>query len=267
MSNAKNVGQEIKSCLLIGSTGGGKTSQFLTYPGKKYALLFDTNAIATLRGHDIEYDEYIPEHLDLDVVTLKTNVRDKFSKAPEPKTYITFERDLEEKMRTNYFEDYDSIMIDSTTMFTDIVMDRVLWLNGRFGKQPEMADYAACTNTIIKVYRTLLGFRKPILITGHIEFQKDETTQRFQNTLAFLGQLRRRIPLMFNEVWLAYGEPNRDGKMSYYVRTRQDRQNQFLRCTSEFVETVENVTLDYKKPLESQGVGALLDRTVIASGG
>ena len=266
MPNAKDIDKEVQTVLLVGGTGGGKTTQFLTFPGKKFAYIFDNNALASLRGFDLEYEQFIPEHVDLDVVSLKANTRDRFSKAPEPKTYVNFEKDLEERLRTGYFDDIDAISIDSTTMLTDIVMDRVLHLNGRFGKQPEQTDYVATTNTIIKIYRTLLGLQKPIFVTGHIEYKQDEATGRMQNTMAFLGRLRQRLPIMFSEVWLAYGDLDRDKNMRYYVKTRQDRQNPFLRCTMRHIDNTEDVTIDFSKPVEGQGIFELLDRQAIAQG-
>lgn len=263
MPNARDVGQEVESILLVGSTGGGKTTQFLTFPGRKFAYVFDTNALASLRGHDVEYEEFIPEHLDLDVVSLSANKRDRTSKPPEPKTYQLFETDFETRLRNGFFNDIDAISIDSTTMLTDIVMDRVLYINGRFGKQPEMTDYVATTNTMIKLYRTILGLGVPVFITGHIEFQKDETTGRMQNVMAFLGRLRQRFPMMFSEVWLAYGDVDKDGKVRYYVQTRQDRQNPFLRCTHPSIGFKEDVTIDFTQPTEGQGVYSLLNRAMV----
>ena len=265
MPNARNVEKDVQTLLLVGSTGSGKTTQFLTFPGRKFAYIFDQNALASLRGHDVEYEEFIPEHIDLDVVSLKANTRDRYSKAPEPRTYVQFEQDIEAKLKSGFFDDIDAISLDSTTMLTDIVMDRVMHLNGRFGKQPEQGDYVATTNTIIKIYRTVLGLKIPIFVTGHIEFGKDDTTGRMQNTMAFLGRLRQRLPIMFSEVWLAYGDESKDN-MSYKIRTRQNRTNPFLRCTSRFINTVEDVTLDFDNPLEGQGVWGLLERTDIAKG-
>ena len=258
MPNAKDVDRGIQTVLIVGGTGSGKTTQFLTFPGKKFAYIFDQNALASLRGFDIEYEAFIPEQLDLDVVSLKANTRDKFSKPPEPKTYINFELDFENKLDTGFFDDFDSVAVDSTTMLTDIVMDRMLYLNGRFGKQPEQIDYVGTTNTIIKIYRSLLGLQKPIYVTGHIEFKQDEATGRMQNIMSFLGRLRQRLPIMFSEVWLAYADPDRDENMHYYIQTRQDRKNPFLRCSSRLIANTEDVTLDFNKTLEGQGIGGLL---------
>lgn len=267
MPNAKDAPATVTTILNVGSTGSGKTSGFLTLPGKKFIYIFDPNALATLRGHNVEYEAFLPEHLDLDAVTLKANTRDNLSKAPTPITYIEFERHIEEGMETNYFDQFDNIGLDSITTLQDVVMDRIMHLNGRFGKQPEMTDYVATTNTIIKIFRTLLSFNKLVYITGHIEYKQEEITSKMLNVMDFIGRLRRRLPILFSEVWLSYGDPDKEDKMHYFVRTQQDRYNPYLRCSSRFINPIEDVTIDWDKPLEGQGVGGLLERQTIAQGG
>lgn len=266
MLNAKDVDKQLETLLVVGTTGSGKTSGFLTLPGKKFMYIFDPNSLATLRGHDVDYELFLPERLDLDVVTLKANIRDRASKSLEPKTYNMFERDIEAKMESGFFDSYDAIGVDSVTTLTDVVMDRCTFLNNHFGKNPEMVDYVATTNTVIKIFRTFLGFEKPLYVTGHIEFKQEEATSKMQNVMAFLGRLRQRMPILFSEVWLAYAEPDKDKKMHYYVRTQQDRYNPFLRCTSKFVDPVEDVTIDWSRDPEGQGIGELLGRTSISKG-
>ena len=86
------------------------------------------------------------------------------------------------------------------------------------------------------------------------------------NVMDFIGRLKRRLPLLFSEVWFSYGEPDKQEKMHYYVRTQQDRYNPYLRCSSRFIDPVEDVTVDWDKPLEGQGIGGLLERVTIAQG-
>ena len=56
-AEAKNIAPH--TFLMLGPTGSGKTSQLLTLPGKKFAYLFDPNAILSLRGHDITMKNFI----------------------------------------------------------------------------------------------------------------------------------------------------------------------------------------------------------------
>ena len=71
MPNARDAHEtSAHKFFLLGDTGAGKTAQFLTLPGKKFIYLFDPNAILTLRGHDVDYEEYLPDRLNLSVKSL-----------------------------------------------------------------------------------------------------------------------------------------------------------------------------------------------------
>jgi len=268
MPNAQDSPATVITILNVGSTGSGKTNGFLTLPGKKFMYIFDPNALATLRGHDVDYELFIPERLDLDAVTLKALNRDKFSTPPEPKTYITFEDHLESGMDNGFFDQYDVIGLDSITTFQAVVLDRILWLNKRTGEHPTIADNVATVNTAIRVFRTLITPNKMIYVTGHVDYKQEDEKEggKMRNVMYFLGGLRKRLPVLFSEVWLSYGEPDRQDKMHYYVRTQQDRYNPYLRCSSRFINPIEDVTVDWDKPLEGQGIGGLLERTTIAEG-
>lgn len=267
MPNAKDAPLGISTVLNVGSTGSGKTAGFLTLPGKKFIYIFDPNALATLRGHDLDYELLLPEQLDLDAVTLASAKRDKFSKPPEPITYTKFEDHLESHLNDGFFDEFDVIGLDSITTFTAVVLDRIQHLNGRFGEHPTIADNVAVVNTMVRVFRTLLSLKKTIYVTGHIDFKQEEDSGRMVNVMYFLGGLRKRLPILFSEVWLSYGEPDKKEKMHYYVRTQQDRRNPYLRCSSRFISPVEDVTIDWDNSPEAQGIGGLLERTSIAQGG
>ena len=68
MPNAKDAEvSPVESILAIGTTGVGKTTQFLTLPGKKFIYLFDPNALRSLAGHDVDYEEFRIDSMDLDL--------------------------------------------------------------------------------------------------------------------------------------------------------------------------------------------------------
>ena len=184
VQSAKDYKDVGNSLLVIGYSGSGKTQGLTTIKGRKFAYVFDPNALQTLKGFDVDYVEFLPERIDLDAVTLKKEQRDTYSKALEPRTYVEFEADIEDRIEEGFFENYDAIAFDSMTTMQDIVMDRIMYLNKRFGKWPEIADYTATVNTVIKILRTATALRKkngkPLLLylTGHIDFTKDDATGR-----------------------------------------------------------------------------------------
>ena len=72
------------------------------------------------------------------------------------------------------------------------------------------------------------------------------------------GRLRQQIPLMFSDIFSIVSEPDKDGKQQYLLRTTNDRTQQFHR-TSMHLDPFENVTIDWKQPVEGQGLGDIIN--------
>ncbi len=258
MPNAKDHKAGNGKILAVGTTGAGKTSGFLSLPGKKFIYIFDPNALETLRGHDIDYEIFIPIQLNLNAVPLKAGLADTHTKTPEPTTYVEFEKDFEEKLSSGFFDDYDVVALDSMTTFSDLVMDRIMHLNGRFGKWPEQADWTATMNTINNVIRTFVNINATVYLTAHIEFKQEEATSKMINQLSLIGRLRNKLPLLFSEVWQFYADVDKDNKTHYYIQTQQDRYSPYLRSTLKHLNRIEDVTIeDWANPTQS-GIGKLL---------
>src|SRR3990167_8683448 len=134
MPNARDPGTDIpKRILLLGDTGSGKTSQITTLPGKRYVYVFDSNALNTLKGHDVDYDEYLPTHISSAVASLAKGKADPRSTTSSD-VYARFEREFDERVGAGFFDQYDWLCFDSATTLLDLIMDRVLSINGRFGQ-------------------------------------------------------------------------------------------------------------------------------------
>lgn len=268
MPNAKDA--DVKSqhkIFIMGTTGAGKTSQFLTLPGKKFVYIFDPNALITLQGHDVDYEEFLVDQLNLNVTSLKKDVGDKKGKHTLSTTYTQWEEDYESKLASGFFNDYDWVGMDSFTTFSDLVMDRVLAINGRGGQWPQQDDYGPQMNTISNVVRTMTAMGKGLYFTGHTELIKDELSGRVFNQPVMTGRLKVKLPLLFSEI--LYMEA-REGKehTEYMLQTQPTRQMPLIRCTlkglndkKEIVrlEPFEDVTLQHNEPLEGQGLGGIIN--------
>lgn len=247
--------------LVVGGTGGGKTSQIPTLPGRKFAYLFDANALLTLRGFDVDYEQFLPEDLSVDVSSLSAGNKAKSAKLSKraSEQYVNWEKDFEAKRTSGYFDDYDWICLDSCTTFLDIIMDYVLTVNGRPGEWPNQDDYGPQMVTFVNVIRTLVGLGKSIYCTGHLLLEKDEKYGRVINMMMMTGRLRGKIPLLFSDVWAADHDVDRDGVSSYTIQTKPDTKTPNLRTSIKGLEMYENVTIDFSQPPEGQGIGGILN--------
>lgn len=244
--------------LLVGSTGSGKTAQIATLPGRTFAYLFDPSALATLRGFDIQYEAFYPSKVNIAAQSLTKGKQDTpKSKEDASEVYRLWETDFEAKTKAGFWDSIDNICFDSFTTFSDVVMDRILFLNGRPGHFPQQDDWTAQMQAITNVVRTLVGMNKLLLFTAHDEFKQDETTTRMQNVLVLTGKLRVKIPLLFSEIWHMECQSKPDAH-KYVAQTRPDRMNPTIRCTIRDLEMFEDVTItDWKKPSGS-GIGRIL---------
>jgi len=260
MPNALGAAATVKhKFLLLGDTGSGKTTQLLTLPGKKFAYLFDPNAILSLQGHDIDYEEFLPDRLNISIKSLKKDVGDKTTNFKND-LYLDWEKDFNEKITTNFFDAYDVIAFDSATTFLDLIMDRILTINGRAGGWPQQDDYGPQMLAFTNVCRSLMALNKIILMTGHLEVKQDQLTQKIFRTPMMTGRLRTKIPLLFSDIFICEVENDGRGKISHKIQTVPDRITTTVRSSIKGLAAFEDVTVDFKKPLANQGIGGLLKR-------
>ena len=71
-------------------------------PGRKFAYLFDPAALPSLRGLDIDYEQFLPECLELDATLKGFNKGakdDKLKTSREPTVYMRWVEDLNKRCR------------------------------------------------------------------------------------------------------------------------------------------------------------------------
>lgn len=259
MPNASNIAiSPHKKFLLIGETGSGKTTQFLTLPGKKYAYLFDPNALLSLRGHNVDYDEYLPSTLGTAITSLsKDKGGDKMS-VKVSDVYQRFEQEFNERVQSGFFDQYDWISFDSATTLLDLMMDRVLTINGRFGQWPHEDDYGPQMIAFINLCRTITAMGKGLFMTGHVETKQDRVTKKISTRPMMTGRLTAKIPLLFSEVFNTDVDVDEKGHAVYRIQTVPDGTIKTARTSIKGLEPFENVTIDWSKPVEGQGIGGIL---------
>lgn len=259
MPNSKDAkGKVARKYLMLGDTGGGKTTQLLTLPGKKFAYLFDPNAILSLQGFDVDYEEFMPDRLNLSAKSLAKGVGDKTTPNLKNDLYVEWEKDFHDRLDKGFFDPYDVIAFDSATTFLDLIMDRVLTINGRPGSWPQQDDYGPQMLTFTNVCRTLTSLGKTIYMTGHLEVKQDKLTQRIYRGPMMTGRLRTKIPLLFSDIFVCEAENDGQGNMAYKLMTMPDRTTTTVRNSFKGLKVFENVTIDFNKPVEGQGLGNLL---------
>lgn len=270
MANAKDLSPQGKrKILVLGHAGSGKTSQLLTLPGKKFAYIFDPNGLAAIRGHDIEYEFFPPDPVPFDVRTLrgadKGGKGDAVMYGLTSSSYVRWEKDVAEKLKSGYFQQFDVIAFDSCTTLLDLILDRLLTLAGRAGQWPQQDDWGPQMIAFQNIMRTFTGLDKTLYVTGHICYDKDEHIGRIFRLPMMTGRLRDKIPLLFSDLFIAIAEgvvnPASGGQgVKYLLQTVPDTLTPIVRTTLRGLSPYVDVTIDWTKPVVGQGLGGLLSR-------
>ena len=123
----------------MGSTGSGKTAQIATLPGKTFAYLFDRAPCQPSEDLTLRYEQFSPTKVKLVAQALAKGKGDQPQSRIEDasEVYRLWEKDFEDRVASKYWDTIDNIAFDSFTTFGDIVMDRILHLNGRSGHFPQ----------------------------------------------------------------------------------------------------------------------------------
>lgn len=223
--------QENIKLLLFGDSGSGKTVFSTGWPGPIHVLDFDnkiSSAAAFWQGqaqlNEITYENYGPvdsrgtsaERCNAAVGQMK-----KDGKLPR------------------------TLVLDSLTTFSDEVMRYLMRLNPgikRFEtKGAQVAaqqDYQVARLFFKQVLTELINLPCNIVVTAHIQIDKDETTGEIFRTPMLAGKLSRELPIYFSEVYRSYAK---DGK--YWAQTKSDARYQ---CRTQIRGIPAEIELKYE---------------------
>ena len=249
--------------LALGNTGSGKTTLGLTAPGKKFAYYFDQNALNTAikfkkyADFELTYETYFADHVNLDVRSMSKGKGDRISVVRGDETYVEWEKHLENMIEKGLIKPYDWMIFDSLTTFSDMVMDRVLTINNRYGDWPHQDDWGPQMNTIAKVFRTLTSLGINLFVTGHLDIKQDELSKRIFQVPLLTGRLRMKLPLLFSQIWICEATTVKD-EVKYTIQTVPDRMTPIVRNTIEGLDHKHDVTINFNKPLNGQGLAEVL---------
>jgi AAA domain len=248
----------------VGPTGSGKSAQIWTLPGRKFLYVFDPNTMPTIRGCDVDYEEFFPDFAEMDATLKgfnKGSKSDRPKKPKEPTVYTDWVENINAKVDAGFFRDYDWVILDSVTFLSKATMDRQLYLNGRYGDLEDRADYRVVGSKLSDLFNTLSGLPINVYCTGHTRTFEDDKTKKVTTQINLPGKARDILPLMFTNVWLAKTKEDDDGQLRYFIRTKPEpRGFQDIRSCIQNLAIEEDVTIpNFEKMVPGKmGIGGLL---------
>lgn len=246
--------------LIYGCGGSGKTTLLRTIPGKKFIYMFDPAGLNSLRStDDFWVEEFTPGIVPMSVVTLK-GTRDTGVKYTPAETYLDFEKDFEKRLSDGFFEKegFTTIIFDSLTTLSDLIMDRILEINNRAGKNPELSDYGVQALVISRIVRSATSTNCVVVFTGHEKASQDKLLRTVANQILVPGQLVSKLPLLFSDIY--HTTVQREGNIvKYLMETVPDQMFPTARCSFQKATPVIDVTLPKDCPDPTiYGLGKLL---------
>lgn len=267
MPNAKDAtGAAYQRILVAGRGAAGKTAQVWTLPGKKFAYLFDPAARNTLAGLDIEYEEFLPEAGDLDASLKGFNKGSKDdtlkgpNKARAPQIYVNWTEDFNKRVDDGFFNTIDWLIFDSYTLFQNAVMDRILWLNGRYGAIEELSDYRVSGSKVADISRYIFSLPTNIYATCHLNTYQDEKTKKLDTQINLSGKGRTLIPLLCNSIFEL--RSSTDEKTGHIMLTKPEpRGFSDIRTSLRGLKPIEDLEIKNWAQPEAYGIGNLLKKS------
>jgi hypothetical protein len=120
----------------------------------------------------------------------------------------------------------DNLVVETLQPFADEVLDYITSMNGR--KDVQIQDYKVARAKLQSIFYTLMSMGKNVIVTGHLQGEKDEVTGRSRmNPMVWGKDLPGSIPKMFGEVFQSVGIVTPKG-VEYKWLTQPDQFLPFL---------------------------------------
>ena len=156
MPNAKDIeaSTEFIKAIVVGAPGSGKSIFASTFPTPGY--VFDlSKGILSYRGLDFEYDQF----------------------AISPEGWVNFEKKFMEVKRRVEAGDFVTVVLDDTTGWMDIAMERAMQLDPKrspTGGPIWNVHYMMVRHLLEGKLRQLINFNCNLVIIAHMDVIKDD---------------------------------------------------------------------------------------------
>lgn len=183
----------------LGAYGTGKSVFASTFPTPGFVFDFDQR-IETYKGRDWDY------------VTIPMTA----------KGWVEFETAYREVIKRVGEGEYKTVVLDSTSSFTDCAMERALQLDPKRSNEGGPIwniHYSIVKNLVEPKLHGLLSLECHVIMLGHWAINTDARTGAIISVDPMLtGNLSVKVPGYFNEIF-AFFSRTREGKEQFYFRT------------------------------------------------
>lgn len=223
--------------LVIGNMGTGKTYSLQTLPRPLLVHSFDPGGSKVLRD-GVKDGSIIVEQFEED-------------SAAKPQAFKRWESRLLQHLASGFFNHFASYAIDSATTLQECLLHQVInqMGGGKNPHRPELQHYQVMISTMKDIVKTVTTLDLHTVLIGHVDMDKDEVTGRMVANIAATGKLRRGLPILYDEVYIA--EVLNKPKGPEYSWITQPRGNYHARSRLANIDASEEQ--NFKRLMEKSG--------------
>lgn len=203
--------------LVMGESGTGKTHLLRTARRPVHVDSFDPGGTLVLR----------------DLITKGDIVADTMYELEDrinPTMFSEWQRTFESRVRNKYFESFGTYALDSSTMWSEAIMNHVLKKANIAGEAPRFTkDYVPQKVQIQNWMQRILTLPCDVVVTGHLEGDYESRIIEGEEVRVLTGYKYMTtgkgsiiIPLLFDEQWTTFAEEKGTGTV-YTVLTSKWR--------------------------------------------
>ncbi len=199
--------QDSFSVLLLGEAGSGKTFFIPTCRKPIHIDSFDPGGTKGIKkyiksGEVIAATQYEKEN------------------PAKPFAFEQWKRDMDRRIKLNYFDHIGTYVLDSATTWSDAIMNWILKAAGLPGQAPRFTkDYVPQKMQIRNWIAVMMALPCDFVMTGHLEGFKDEVSGTISYRFLTTGKGVVTIPGLFDELWVCDPKGTSQG-VTYRILTQ-----------------------------------------------
>lgn len=197
--------------LIYGPSGSGKTYSLRTAKTPIWIDSFDPGGSIALAdmvkdGRAIVISEYENED------------------AKKPTAFKLWDENFDKLEKGKVFERVGTYVLDSATTWAQAILNEVMRRAARAGGVPQQNDWYPQMVIMEAAIKRIMSLPCDVVFICHDDILKDEITGKVIRSPLLTGKARKRIPLLFSEIY--YASVNRTPRGSEYVwQMRKDSTN------------------------------------------
>lgn len=201
------AGPDFVKVLLLGSSGVGKTVNSMTFPKPIWVADFDNKISSAVKFY--AGNKEVLDNINVQQYGKMPIVGDtKAGRKPRMRAFLDDIQGFYNLQNTKQPIPYKTIIIDTITTMTDSILEDYRYVSQTGVKRPNVdqnsqSDYGLLGTHFKQIITGILSLDVNIVIIGHTQLMKDESSGNITNEILMPGQQASKLGIYFEEVYFA----------------------------------------------------------------